>query len=155
VPAENPSEALVFEIGGQSRFDEILSAVAESRGSPTDRPELGECRSVIARAGMQLAQLSDRKEVKMKLDIKAFSLTCGVIWGLGLPLLTWWIMAFDGGSTDPTWIGHIYRGYNMTFAGSLIGGVWAFFDGLVGGAIFAWLYDFIGERAMNVHRMAA
>ena len=64
----------------------------------------------------------------MRLDVRAFPLTCGVVWGLGLPLLTWWIMAFDGPSTDLTWIGHIYRGYDVTFVASLIGGVWAFFE---------------------------
>jgi hypothetical protein len=95
------------------------------------------------------------EEADMKLDVKAFALTCAVVWGLGLPLLTWWIMALDGPSTDPTWLGHIYRGYNLTVAGSLIGAIWAFFDGLFGGAIFAWLYDFIGARLTNVHRMAA
>ena len=91
----------------------------------------------------------------MKLDVKAFALTCAVVWSLGLLLLTWWIMAFNGPSTNPTWIGQIYRGYNLTFVGSLIGAVWAFFDGIVGGAIFAWLYDFIGARVMTVRRMAA
>ena len=93
----------------------------------------------------------------MKLDVKAFALACAVVWGLGLPLLTWWIIAFEGPSTDPTWLGHVYRGYNLTFVGSLIGAVWAFFDGLVGGALFAWLYDFFEARVGNahVHRIAA
>jgi hypothetical protein len=27
----------------------------------------------------------------MRLNIKAFALTCGLIWGFGLFLLTWWI----------------------------------------------------------------
>ena len=39
--------------------------------------------------------------------------------------------------------------------GSLIGSVWAFFDGLIGGAIFAWLYDFIDARVVTHRRMAA
>lgn len=82
----------------------------------------------------------------MKLDIKAFALTCALLWGAGLPLLTWWLIAVNGPSTAPTWLGHFYRGYNVTFVGSLIGGIWAFFDGLIGGAIFAWVYDFIDER---------
>jgi hypothetical protein len=92
----------------------------------------------------------------MKLDVKAFAWTCAIVWGLGLPILTWWIMAFDGASAAPTWLGHIYRGYSLTYAGSLIGAVWAFFDGLIGGAIFAWLYDLIGERVVHIrHRAAA
>jgi hypothetical protein len=85
----------------------------------------------------------------MRIDVKAFSLSCAVLWGIGLPLLTWWIIAFDRPSTDPTWIGHVYRGYNLTVGGSLIGGVWAFFDGLIGGALFAWLYDYFEEHVTH------
>lgn len=77
----------------------------------------------------------------MKLDIKAFALTCALLWGFGVFLLTWWIIAFDGASPDVTWLGRIYRGYSLTPIGSLIGLVWAFLDGLIGGAVFAWLYN--------------
>jgi len=38
-------------------------------------------------------------------------------------------------------LGRIYRGYSLSPIGSVVGLVWAFFDGLVGGAIFAWLYN--------------
>lgn len=49
----------------------------------------------------------------MKLNVKAFALTCALVWGLGLFALTWWIMAFDG---------------------------------LAGGAVFAWLYNLLAGR---------
>ena len=91
----------------------------------------------------------------MKVDVKAFALTCAITWRVGLLLLTWWIMAFDGPSVQPTWVGRIYRGYMLTPVGSFIGGIWAFVDGLIGGAVFAWLYNTIGERVVNVRRMAA
>lgn len=77
----------------------------------------------------------------MKLNIKAFSLAFGIIWGLGLFCLTWWIIAFDGATGEPTIIGRLYRGYTISPIGSVIGLIWAFFDGLIGGAIFAWLYN--------------
>jgi hypothetical protein len=77
----------------------------------------------------------------MKLNIKAFALTCGLVWGLGLFFLTWWIIAFDGVTGEPTLIGRLYRGYSISPLGSLVGLVWAFFDGLIGGAVFAWLYN--------------
>jgi hypothetical protein len=79
----------------------------------------------------------------MKLNIKAFSLTCALVWGLGLFFLTWWVIAFDGATREVTLIGRLYRGYNISAMGSVIGLVWAFFDGLVGGAIFAWLYNLL------------
>lgn len=82
----------------------------------------------------------------MKLDIRAFALSCALVWGLGLFLATWWIIGFDGASTDPTLLGKLYRGYSVTPAGSVIGLVWGFFDALLGGAIFAWLYNLLVSR---------
>ncbi len=82
----------------------------------------------------------------MRLDVRAFSLTCGLMWGVMLFLLTWWIILFDGASAGPTFLGRIYRGYEITPAGSVIGLAWALVDGLVGGAIFALLYNLIGAR---------
>ena len=83
----------------------------------------------------------------MRLNIKAFALSCGIIWGLGLFILTWWIMAFDGASGEPTIIGRVYRGYSISPLGSVAGLVWGVVDGLIGGAIFAWLYNTIAGRA--------
>ena len=82
----------------------------------------------------------------MKLNVWAFGLTCALLWGLGLFVLTWWIIAFDGQTGEATLIGRIYRGYSISALGSVIGLVWAFFDGLIGGAIFAWLYNLIAGR---------
>lgn len=77
----------------------------------------------------------------MKLDTRAFALTCGLIWGFGLMVLTWWIMIFEGATYEATLIGKIYRGYSISFIGSIIGLVWGIVDGTIGGAIFAWLYN--------------
>ena len=82
----------------------------------------------------------------MQINIKAFALTCGLVWGFGLFLLTWWIIGFEGSSAAPTLIGKVYRGYSLSPAGSLIGFGWAFVDGLLGGAIFAWLYNRLSAR---------
>lgn len=82
----------------------------------------------------------------MKLNVIAFGLTCGLIWGLGLFALTWWIIAFEGQTEDPTVIGLVYRGFNVSAPGSLIGLAWALPDGFVGGIIFAWLYNGIAGR---------
>lgn len=82
----------------------------------------------------------------MKLNIKAFALTVGLLWGLGVFFLTWWLIAFEGPSDNQYLINHIYRGYRMTPVGSLIGLTYGFFDGLFGGAIFAWLYNSLSSR---------
>lgn len=82
----------------------------------------------------------------MKLNIKAFGLACGLIWGLGLFVLTWWVMVFDGATGEVTLIGLVYRGYSISPVGSFIGLVWGFVDGLVGGLIFSWLYNFLSGK---------
>jgi hypothetical protein len=82
----------------------------------------------------------------MKLNVKAFALTCGLVWGLGLFALTWWIIMFDGATGERTLIGQLYRGYSISPIGSVIGLVWGFFDALVGGAVFAWLYNVIAAH---------
>ena len=82
----------------------------------------------------------------MKLNVKSFALTCGLVWGVALFLLTWWVIAFDGATGEPTLIGLLYRGYSISPAGSFIGLAWGFVDGLLGGAIFAWLYNLLAGR---------
>ncbi len=83
----------------------------------------------------------------MKLDVKAFAITCGLLMGLGLFLATWWIIILDGSSDRMTFIGQIYRGYGLNGMGSLIGLVWGVVDGAIGGAIFAWLYNALASRS--------
>jgi hypothetical protein len=88
----------------------------------------------------------------MKLNVKAFAVTCGLMWGLGLFALTWWIIAFDGATREIPFVGLVYRGYNISPVGSVLGLVWGFFDGLVGGAIFAWLYNASVKRLSGSSR---
>jgi hypothetical protein len=77
----------------------------------------------------------------MKLSVKAFTLACALVWGLGLLILTWWVILFEGASGDPTLIGRIYRGYTISPLGSVIGLAWGLVDGAIGGAVFAWVYN--------------
>jgi hypothetical protein len=81
-----------------------------------------------------------------KLNPKAFGLTCGAFWAVGLFSLTWWIIALDGASKERTLIGRLYRGYTISPRGSVVGSIWAFFDALVGGLCFAWLYNRLAGR---------
>lgn len=83
----------------------------------------------------------------MKLDVRAFAITCSLIWGFGLFFLTWWIIMFDGPTGEVTLIGRLYRGYSISPTGSVIGLLWALVDGFVGGAIFAWLYNWITAKS--------
>ena len=85
----------------------------------------------------------------MRLDVRSFALVCAIIWGIGLFCLTWWVIAFEGmeeAAALDTIINKAYRGFTFTPLGSVIGLGWAFVDGLIGGAVFAWLYNLLARR---------
>ena len=77
----------------------------------------------------------------MKLNVKAFALTNGILWGLGLFLVTWWKIISRGATGNPTFIGKVLVGFKISPLGSVIGLVWAFVLGAIGAVIFAWLYN--------------
>ena len=77
----------------------------------------------------------------MKLNIKAMAIAFGLVWGISLFAITWWIILLEGSSNTSTFIGKFYLGYNLTPIGSIIGFIWGLVDGAIGGAIFAWLYN--------------
>jgi len=85
----------------------------------------------------------------MKRNVKAFALTAGLFWGVGIFLLTWWIIFTTGPSYDLTFLGRMYLGYRMTPPGSVIGLVWGFLDGVISGGIFALLYNFIAGKTAS------
>lgn len=77
----------------------------------------------------------------MKLDIRAFAIACGLLWGSGLFLATWWIIFLEGVQGQEFLLTRVYIGYSITPFGSLIGLLWGLLDGAVAGAILAWLYN--------------
>lgn len=84
----------------------------------------------------------------MRLNVRAFALTCAILLGLAVLLGTWWMILWHGVADPPeaTIIGKIYLGYSVSWGGSFIGLIWGVVDGLIGGAIFAWLYNFFAGR---------
>jgi len=82
----------------------------------------------------------------MKINVKAFAVTTSLVCGIGLFLLTLWVIIFEGATGAKTVLGLVYRGYNISLVGSLIGLAWGLADGFIGGAIFAWLYNFMATR---------
>lgn len=82
----------------------------------------------------------------MRLHVLPFALACSLLWGVGLFLATWWIIAVQGGSPEPTAIGLVYVGYSLTPVGAFIGLLWGLVDGLIGGALLAALYNWLADR---------
>lgn len=82
----------------------------------------------------------------MKLNVKAFALAAGLVWGINWFGLTWWIMAFDGITREPTFIGLMYRGFTVSPVGSLVGLLYGFVDGFLIGLMVAWIYNKISPH---------
>jgi hypothetical protein len=83
----------------------------------------------------------------MKLSVRSLALTCGIILGAGIFLITWWLILLYGFTGATTAIGVVYLGYNISPLGSLIGLGYGFVDGLICGAVFACLYNRLVPKA--------
>lgn len=84
----------------------------------------------------------------MRFNVKAFSLTCAILWSFSVFFMTWWLIAFHT-TEEMHLLGEFYRGFTISPLGSVIGAVWAFFDALIGGAIFAWVYNKLAAKFID------
>lgn len=79
----------------------------------------------------------------------AFGLACGLVAGVSLFLLTNYLILLHQGGETLLKLDHIYRGYSITFVGSLLGLVYAFVDGYIAGWFIALFYNiFAGQKAI-------
>jgi len=76
----------------------------------------------------------------MKLNKKAFALAGGIVWGLIILIMTFWVMWRDGGHTLAL-LQQFYFGYAVSYLGSVIGLAYGFVNGFIVGWIFACLYN--------------
>jgi hypothetical protein len=127
----------------------LLSTTLETGSNGSGRPYINENYLLNLLNISSLFKTSGKEVYRMKLNVRAFALTCGIFWGLGLFSITWWLIAFGGVSDDPTFIGRIYLGYRISPLGSIIGLAWASADGFIAGAVFAWLYNRIISRILS------
>jgi len=80
----------------------------------------------------------------MKLSVKGLALASGILWGvamlgMGLANLIW----SSYGQQFLQFMASVYPGYHATrsVAEVIVGTLYGFVDGLIGGAVFAWLYN--------------
>ena len=83
----------------------------------------------------------------MKLDASRLGIALGIVCGAGCLVLGWAAAAFGWGTPIVELAGTLYIGFAPTLAGGLIGAVWGFADGLIGGLLIAWIYNAIPKRA--------
>lgn len=85
----------------------------------------------------------------MRLNVIAFAATCALLWG-GANLLVAGANAVwpDYGRAFLELVSSIYPGYKAepSVGSILTGTLYALADGAVGGAVFAWLYNFLSRR---------
>ena len=75
------------------------------------------------------------------LNVKAFSLACGILWGLAVLLFGAASMKFAYGTDLVVLLSSIYPGFAPSLKGLVIGLIWGFVDGAICAALFAWLYN--------------
>jgi len=80
----------------------------------------------------------------MKFNVKGLAMASGILWGvamlgMGLANLIWG----SYGQQFLQTIASVYPGYHATrsVAEVIVGTLYGFVDGLIAGAVFAWLYN--------------
>jgi hypothetical protein len=76
-----------------------------------------------------------------KLNVKAFGLACGVLWGGGMFLVGLIDTISTWGDAWGQVMSSIYLGYTPTILGSIICGIWGFLNAGLLGLLLAWLYN--------------
>ncbi len=80
----------------------------------------------------------------MKLSIKGLAVASAIVWGLAVFLVGVANLIWSGYGQDfLRMVASVYPGYHATatFAQVIVGTLYAVVDGLVCGAVFAWLYN--------------
>lgn len=76
-----------------------------------------------------------------RFHVLCFGLALGIVSGLGVFLMGIGAMLSGWGSEVVKVTSTTYIGYQPTWLGSLIGGIWGFADAFIGGVIFAAIYN--------------
>jgi cell shape-determining protein MreD len=79
------------------------------------------------------------------MNVKAFALAAGMLWGFLLFSLTLLEAGRGVGHTLGA-LSAVYLGYSVTYLGSVAGLVYGFVSGALMGAAFGWLYNRFAGR---------
>lgn len=80
-----------------------------------------------------------------KLNIKALAVGLGVTWASGM-LFVGWASMFGWGTKIVEVMSSLYIGFGPSVQGGIIGAIWGFFDGAIGGAIIACVYNAVAGK---------
>ena len=76
----------------------------------------------------------------------ALGTALGVVWMFCAALLAITAM-FGWGDALVTAMASLYIGYSASIVGAVIGAIWAFFDGFIGGVLIAWVYNWAARKS--------
>lgn len=80
-----------------------------------------------------------------KLNVKALAIALGVSWAVYI-LFIGWASIFGWGTKFVEMMSSVYIGFTSTFLGGIVGAIWGFIDGALGGAIIALVYNAIVRK---------
>lgn len=89
----------------------------------------------------------------MKISIKGLALAAGLLWGGAILCLGLMHLAIPSyGAAFLAGISSIYPGFHgaRNISDAVLGGIYAFVDGGVGGLIFGWLYNLFAAQSPRV-----
>ncbi len=81
----------------------------------------------------------------MELRKRALGIAVGLVWGLTIMLATWWLLLNNATGETISKLSKIYLGYSYTWGGAVIGLLWGFVDGFIGGFLIAWIYNLVNK----------
>ena len=83
----------------------------------------------------------------VRLNAVTVGLVTGLMAGLAVFVATNWLILKGGRVVGPhlALLGQFFIGYRVTFAGSLIGFLWAFVVGFLVGAAVVWIYNRLAD----------
>jgi len=80
-----------------------------------------------------------------KLNVKALAIALGSAWALCM-LFTGWAAMFGWSTKFVEIMGSAYIGFEPSFLGGIIGALWGFLDGAIGGLVIALIYNAVSRR---------
>ncbi len=87
----------------------------------------------------------------MKFSIKGLALASGILWGLAMLGMGTANLIWDGyGQQFLQTMSSVYLGYHATrsIAEVIVGTLYGAVDGLIAGAVFAWLYNQFAQQGV-------
>lgn len=81
----------------------------------------------------------------MEIRKRAFGMAVGLVWGLVVLLGTWWLLLWGAQGGVFSKISNFCLGYTFSWGGAIIGFLWSFVYGFIGGVLIAWFYEIFSK----------